>query len=53
IMPEAILKFTEADAGIAGDGEEAAVALVKCLMNGEDISPPAEYSLPAQRGYRL
>jgi len=38
IMPEAILKFTEADAGIAGDGEEAVVALARCLMNGEDIS---------------
>jgi len=38
VMPEAVLKFTGADVGIAGDGEEAAVALARCLMNGEDIS---------------
>ena len=38
IMPEAILKLTKADAGIAGDGEEVVLALTRCLMNGEDFS---------------
>ena len=38
IIPEAILEYTKADAGIAGDGEEAAIVLVKRLLNGEDIS---------------
>ena len=38
VMPEAVLRLTRADAGIAGDGEEAAVALAKCLTKGEDIS---------------
>lgn len=38
IMPEAILKLTKANAGIAGDGEQMAVALAKYLMNGEDVS---------------
>ncbi|MFC1904190.1 B12-binding domain-containing radical SAM protein [Chloroflexota bacterium] len=41
IMPEATLRFTQADAGIAGDGEEAVLALTKCLVNSEDI-----YHLP-------
>ncbi len=45
VMPEAILESTGADAGIAGDGEESIVSLVRCLMNGEDISrlPNAVY----------
>jgi len=38
VMPEAVLRITQADAGIAGDGEEAMLTLAKCLMNGEDIS---------------
>jgi radical SAM superfamily enzyme YgiQ (UPF0313 family) len=38
IMPDAVLRITQADAGIAGDGEEAASALAKCLLKGEDIS---------------
>jgi len=38
VMPEAILRLTQADAGIAGDGEEATLALAKCLIKGEDIS---------------
>ena len=38
IMPEAILRLTEAYAGIAGDGEETVVALAKCLINSEDVS---------------
>lgn len=38
IMPEAILRLTRADAGIAGDGEEVVAALTRCFMNSEDIS---------------
>jgi len=38
IMPEAILRLTQADAGIAGDGEEAVLALTRCLMNSKGIS---------------
>jgi len=38
IMPEAILRLTQADAGIVGDGEEAVLALTRCLMSGEGIS---------------
>ena len=38
VMPEAVLRFTGADAGIAGDGEEVAVALTRCLMSGDTIS---------------
>ena len=38
VMPEPILRLTRADAGIAGDGEEAVLALARCLMNREDIS---------------
>lgn len=41
VMPEACLRLTEADAGIAGDGEETVVSLVRCLMNGEEV-----YNLP-------
>jgi len=37
-MPEAIVRVTQADAGITGDGEEVVVALTRCLMNGEDFS---------------
>ncbi len=38
IMPETTLRLTRADAGIAGDGEDAVTALAKCLMNGEDFT---------------
>jgi radical SAM superfamily enzyme YgiQ (UPF0313 family) len=38
VMPEAVLKFTAADAGVAGDGEEIAVALARRLLNGEDMA---------------
>ncbi len=38
VMPEAVLRFTGADIGIAGDGEEVMPALARCLVNGEDIS---------------
>jgi len=37
-MPEATLKVTQADAGIAGDGEEVVLTLTRYLMNGEDFS---------------
>jgi radical SAM superfamily enzyme YgiQ (UPF0313 family) len=37
VMPETTLRLTQANAGIAGDGEEVVPALAKCLMNGEDI----------------
>lgn len=35
VMPEIILRLTGADAGIAGDGEEAMLALVECLVKNE------------------
>jgi radical SAM superfamily enzyme YgiQ (UPF0313 family) len=38
IMPREILEFTGADAGIEGDGEEAAVLLGRSLTAGDDIS---------------
>ncbi len=38
VMPEIILRLTDADAGIAGDGEELMVALARRLMNREDVS---------------
>lgn len=38
VMPEVILGLTEADAGVAGDGEEAIVALARCLMNSGEVS---------------
>ncbi len=38
VMPEVILRLTEAHAGVAGDGEEAIVALARCLMNSEEVS---------------
>lgn len=38
IMPDAVLRVTGADAGIEGDGEQAAVLLAKSLVAGEDIS---------------
>ena len=34
-LPETVLRFTEADGGIVGDGEEAVVALVNSLIKGE------------------
>ena len=38
IMPGVVLRLTQADAGIAGDGEEAALALIRCLVNGGNIA---------------
>ncbi|MFH1381705.1 MAG: radical SAM protein [Chloroflexota bacterium] len=38
IMPEAVLRLTHADAGVAGDGEETATALIRCLQKKEDFS---------------
>ena len=38
VMPELVIRMTKADFGVAGDGEEAMLALVRCLMNDEDIS---------------
>ncbi|HEY91373.1 MAG TPA: radical SAM protein [Dehalococcoidia bacterium] len=38
VMPEAVLRLTGADAGIYGDGEETLPALVKCLMDGKNIT---------------
>lgn len=38
IMPDVILRLTQADAGIAGDGEEVVLALNRCLLNGGNIS---------------
>lgn len=38
IMPDTILKLTGVDAGIAGDSEQTAVALTRCITNGEDFS---------------
>ncbi len=38
VMPEAVLRLTGADFGVAGDGEEVLPILAKCLVNGEDIS---------------
>jgi radical SAM superfamily enzyme YgiQ (UPF0313 family) len=37
-MPTMILRTTGADFGIAGDGEDAMLALVRCLMKKEDVS---------------
>jgi radical SAM superfamily enzyme YgiQ (UPF0313 family) len=37
-MPEATLRATGADAGIRGDGEEAMVALARCLAKGENYT---------------
>jgi len=36
-MPEVVLRATNADSGIEGDGEEAFVALVKSLQRGESF----------------
>jgi len=38
VMPDVVLRLTQADAGIAGDGEEVVLTLTKCLMNGGEIS---------------
>ncbi|MFC2002673.1 B12-binding domain-containing radical SAM protein [Chloroflexota bacterium] len=38
IMPDAILRLIQADAGLSGDGEEVVLALTRCLMNGQGIS---------------
>jgi len=37
IMPDAVLQATQADGGIAGDGEQGAVALYKSLVQGKDL----------------
>jgi len=37
-LPETVLRATQADGGIEGDGEEAALALVQSLVKGEDIT---------------
>jgi len=37
-LPEPVLRATQADGGIEGDGEEAAPALVNSLVKGEDIT---------------
>lgn len=37
-IPEAVLKVTQADGGIEGDGEEAVLALANSLMKGEDFA---------------
>ena len=37
-MPEVVLRATQADGGIEGDGEEAMVALAKSLVKSEDFS---------------
>jgi hypothetical protein len=38
IAPEAILRASKADLGIAGDGEDAALLLAACLQRGLDLS---------------
>ncbi len=38
VMPETVLSLTQADAGIAGDGEATVIALSGCLIRGEYIS---------------
>ncbi|MFC1972552.1 B12-binding domain-containing radical SAM protein [Chloroflexota bacterium] len=38
VMPDVVLRVTQADAGIAGDGEEVVLALLKSLAEGGDIS---------------
>ena len=38
VMPEMILKMTGADFGIAGDGEDAILALIRSLVKKEDVS---------------
>ncbi len=38
VMPAVVLRFTKADAGVAGDGEEIMLALVKRLMDREDLA---------------
>ena len=36
-LPETVLRVTQADGGIEGDGEEAMLALARSLMQGEDF----------------
>ena len=36
-MPEAVLRATQADGGIEGDGEETMIALANSLLKGEDF----------------
>ena len=38
VMPDVVLRVTQADVGIAGDGEEVVLALLKSLAEGGDIS---------------
>ena len=38
IMPETVMNFTRADAGIAGDGEEALKSLAHCLLKKDNLS---------------
>ena len=38
IMPEVVLSLTKADFGVAGDGEEVMVTLIRRLVNGKDVS---------------
>ncbi len=37
-IPEAVLRATQADGGIEGDGEEAVLALANCLMKDENFA---------------
>ncbi len=36
-MPEAVLRATQADCGVEGDGEETLIALANSLLKGEDF----------------
>ena len=38
IMPETVLRLTRADAGIAGDGEQAVVTITECALREEAFS---------------
>ena len=51
VAPGAILKYTDADMGIAGDGEDAMVGLGLRLMRGED--PLSQPGLVFQAGRRI
>jgi radical SAM superfamily enzyme YgiQ (UPF0313 family) len=37
-MPDVVLQATQTDGGIEGDGEEALLALTKCLVKGENFT---------------